>query len=145
MSNTLSVKVSTRKTGDQNWYEGTVSIAGLKPTKLARRSDGSTQFPTKSALSGAARNLAKALGFSDVDVADPVSATSSPAKSSKKPQIKSAAKKSVASSSSSKATAAKKTSKKSSTTKKTAAKKSVTTTASSKKPSTAASKPTQAK
>lgn len=70
MSNTLSVKVSSRKTATSEWYEGTVSIAGLRPTKLARRADGSTQFPTKSALSGAARNLAKSLGYSDVEVND---------------------------------------------------------------------------
>lgn len=83
MSNTLSVKVASRKSETGEWYEGTVSIAGLKPTKLARRSDGSTQFPTKSAVSGAARNLAKSLGFSDVDLAD-----------SSKPALKKAAKKS---------------------------------------------------
>jgi hypothetical protein len=70
MSNTLSVRVASHKTETGEWYEGTVSIAGLKPTKLARRSDGSTQFPTKSAVSGAARNLAKSLGFTDVDVND---------------------------------------------------------------------------
>lgn len=69
-SNTLSVKVVGRKTDSGEYYEGTVSITGLKPTKLARRSDGSTQFPSKSAVSGAARNLAKALGFADVDVTD---------------------------------------------------------------------------
>ena len=70
MSNTLSVRLSSRKTATENWYEGTVSIAGLKPAKLARRSDGSTQFTTKSAVSGAARNLAKSLGFADVVVTD---------------------------------------------------------------------------
>lgn len=70
MSNVLSVTVTNRKTSTGEFYEGTVSIEGLKPTKLARRSDGSTMFPTKSALSGAARNLAKSLGFSDVNVSD---------------------------------------------------------------------------
>lgn len=70
MSNTLSVSVVNRKSDNGDYYEGTVSIAGLKPTKLARKSDGSTQFPTKSAVSGAARNLAKSLGFADVDVSD---------------------------------------------------------------------------
>jgi hypothetical protein len=70
MSNVLSVTVTNRKNSDGEFYEGTVSIEGLKPTKLARRSDGSTMFPTKSAVSGAARNLAKSLGFSDVMVSD---------------------------------------------------------------------------
>lgn len=76
MSNTLTVRLSTKKrtvtegTEPENYFEGTVTIAGLKPTKLARKSDGSTQFPTKAAVSGAARNLAKSLGFADVEVAD---------------------------------------------------------------------------
>lgn len=70
MSNTLSVRVTNRKSDVGDYFEGTVSIAGLKPTKLARRSDGSTQFPTKSAVSSAARSLAKSLGFADVDVSD---------------------------------------------------------------------------
>jgi hypothetical protein len=94
MSNTLSVRLSSRKSGDQNWYEGTVSITGLKPTKLARRSDGSTQFPTKSAVSGAARNLAKSLGFSDVDVSDSDAAKATTAKKVTTP-VKTAAKKSA--------------------------------------------------
>jgi len=92
MSNTLSVRVASRKSDAGDYYEGTVSIAGLKPTKLARRSDGSTQFPTKSAVSGAARNLAKSLGFTDVDVSDS-SKTATPATAT----LKKAAKKSAAS------------------------------------------------
>jgi hypothetical protein len=71
MNNTLSVKVTNRKTDQGEFFEGIVSISGLKPTKLARKSDGNTQFPTKSALSSAAKNLAKSLGFSGVEVADP--------------------------------------------------------------------------
>ena len=89
MSNTLSVRVASRKSDAGDYYEGTVSIAGLKPAKLARRSDGSTQFPTKSAVSGAARNLAKSLGFTDVDVSD-TSKTATPATAT----LKKAAKKS---------------------------------------------------
>jgi hypothetical protein len=70
MSNTLSVRLTGRKTETSEYYEGTVSIVGLKPTKLARRSDGGTQFPNKSAVGGAARALAKSLGFADVAVED---------------------------------------------------------------------------
>ena len=89
MSNTLSVRVASRKSETGEWYEGTVSIAGLKPTKLARRSDGSTQFPTKSAVSGAARNLAKSLGFTDVDVEDSSKTASTPLKkAAKKSSVK---------------------------------------------------------
>lgn len=79
MSNTLSVRVTSRTNDTGAYYEGTVSIVGLKPTKLARRSDGSTQFPTKSAVSGAARNLAKSLGFTDVDVSDATTKAVTPA------------------------------------------------------------------
>ena len=92
MSNTLSVKVSSRKTDAGDYYEGTVSIVGLKPTKLARRSDGSTQFPTKSAVSGAARNLAKSLGFTDVDVSDTTTAVKAAAKKSSVTAVKTVAK-----------------------------------------------------
>ena len=63
---TLSVKVAARKSEAGEVFEGTVTIAGLKPTKLASKSDGSTQFPKKSALTASARNLAKSLGFSEV-------------------------------------------------------------------------------
>jgi len=65
MKNTLSVKITGGKNGG---YEGTVSIMGLRPTKLARKIDGKTSFPTKASVSGAARTLAKSLGFSDIDL-----------------------------------------------------------------------------
>lgn len=85
-NNTLSVRVSSRK-NDQgsSFFEGTVSIQGLKPTKLVKKSDGSSQFPTKSAVSGAARNLAKSLGFNDVDITD----TTAPKQAAKKAAKKS--------------------------------------------------------
>ena len=65
MKNTLSVKITSSKNGG---FEGTVSIMGLRPTKLARKIDGKTSFPTKASVSGAARNLAKSLGFSDIEL-----------------------------------------------------------------------------
>jgi hypothetical protein len=86
MNNVLSVTVTNRKTSEGEFYEGTVSIEGLKPTKLARKSDGSTMFPTRSAVSGAARNLAKSLGFADVSVSD---AGKTAANMTKKPNSKS--------------------------------------------------------
>lgn len=67
MKNTLSVRITESKNGG---FEGTVSISGLKPTKLARKLDGKTNFPTKSSVGGAARNLAKSLGFIDVEIDD---------------------------------------------------------------------------
>lgn len=88
MSNTLQVKVSPKKSGTDEWYEGTVSISGLKPTKLARKSDGSTRFTSRSAVSGAARNLAKSLGFTDVDFGETTSKKA--AKKSVKKSVKKA-------------------------------------------------------
>jgi len=72
MKNTLSVKITNAKNGG---FEGTVSIAGLKPTKLARKLDGRTDFPTKSSIGGAARNIAKSLGFTDIELSDETKAT----------------------------------------------------------------------
>lgn len=63
MSKNLEVKVSSRKTSSGEAYEGTVSISGVRPTKLVRRADGATQFATKSAVMTSARTLAKQLGF----------------------------------------------------------------------------------
>ena len=68
--NTMTVRVANRKTESGQYFEGTVSIAGLKPTKLARRSDGSTQFPTRAAVTTAAKALAKSIGYSDVSIED---------------------------------------------------------------------------
>lgn len=87
-NNTLSVKITNRKTDSGDVFEGTVSISGLRPTKIARKSDGNTQFPTKSALSSSAKSLAKSLGFSGVDFMD----------SKQQPAKKAAAKKSTKSS-----------------------------------------------
>lgn len=70
-TNELPVKVSQRQSGVEQWYEGTVSISGLQPTKLARKSDGSTRFTTRSSLTNAARTLAKTLGYNGVAVEEP--------------------------------------------------------------------------
>lgn len=82
MSNTLTVRLTTTKTTTGDVYEGTVSIANLRPTKLVRKADGTTRFPTRSAVCGSARNVAKALGYSDVTFVEP-----------NQPQAKAAAKK----------------------------------------------------
>lgn len=82
MSNTLTVRLTTTKTTTGDVYEGTVSIANLRPTKLVRKTDGTTRFPTRGAVCGSARNVAKALGYSDVTFVEP-----------NQPQAKAAAKK----------------------------------------------------
>lgn len=58
MANTLNVTVSETKGS----YEGVVSIPGLRNTKLVRK-DGTTLFPTTSALKTTARGLATRLGL----------------------------------------------------------------------------------
>lgn len=93
MSNTLSVRLATRKTSEGEVYEGTVSIEGAKPTKLVRKADGSTQFPSRSAVAGSARNFAKRYGYSDVNFIDPT-ATAAKTPAAKAPAAKKAAKKS---------------------------------------------------
>ena len=62
--NTMTVRVANRKTESGQYFEGNVTIAGLKPTKLARRSDGSTQFPTRAAVTTASKVLANSIGYS---------------------------------------------------------------------------------
>lgn len=88
MSKQLPVKVSARKSGDEEWYEATVSVPGLKPTKLARKSDGNTHFSSRSAVTGAAKNLAKSLGFEEVDYGE---AAAAPAKKAAKKATKKSA------------------------------------------------------
>lgn len=58
MSEKLNVNVRQSKTG----YEGTVQVPGLKATKIARK-DGSTSFPSSSALKTVARSVAKRLSL----------------------------------------------------------------------------------
>lgn len=70
MSNTLSVRLTRRKTSTGDMYEGTVAIANVRPTKLVRKADGTTHFPTRSAVCASARNVAKSLGYSDVNIVD---------------------------------------------------------------------------
>lgn len=67
MSNTLPVRITSRKTEAGEIYEGTVTMCGGRPFKLVRKADNSTNFPTRSAVVGAAKNFAKTYGFADVN------------------------------------------------------------------------------
>lgn len=60
----LNVQVVSRN----NCFEATVDVAGLRPTKLEKRSDGTTSFETRSALITAAKNIAKRLGYNNVKI-----------------------------------------------------------------------------
>jgi hypothetical protein len=93
MSNTLPVRLTTRKTTDGEIYEGIVTISqSLMPVKLRRRADGSTQFPTRSAVLGTARNVAKQFGFTDVEVEDGTEQKKTAAKAAVKTVAKTTAK-----------------------------------------------------
>ncbi len=63
----------------KEWWEGTVTLTGLKPTKLVK-TDGCYQYSSKSSVTQSAQSLAKRLGTSA---------------SFDEPQVKKAAKKSV--------------------------------------------------
>jgi hypothetical protein len=65
----LPLKVTTKFKGTKKEFStGTVFIPGLRPTKVSKKKDGSTTFATASAVSSAAKNVAKKLGFSGVDL-----------------------------------------------------------------------------
>lgn len=61
----MPVKVSTRTVEGTAVYEATVQIPGIRPTKLVRKADGSTRFPSRSAALTSARSLARQLGYTD--------------------------------------------------------------------------------
>jgi hypothetical protein len=128
MSNTLPVRITTRKITTGEIYEGTVSMCGGRPFKLVRKSDDSTQFPTRSAVVGAARNFAKTYGFADVNFDDAAKA-------------KVAAKTTATKSTATKATATKKAAKKSSV----ATSRTATPTQAQTQTSTSVSRPTNSR
>lgn len=95
MSNTLPVRITSRKgTTGSDVYEGTVTMSGGRPFKLVRKADNSTYFPTRSAVVGAARNFAKAYGFSDVNFGETTQTTKQKATTTTTTATKKAAKKS---------------------------------------------------
>lgn len=65
-SSLMQVKVASRNTDGEDYCEGTVTIPGLKPTKIIKKSDGSSRFPNRGVLMSAARSLATSLNFSGV-------------------------------------------------------------------------------
>lgn len=86
----LQVRVNARNTGGNQTWEGTVSIPGLKPTKLVRRSDNSTSFATRSAVVNASRTLVRSLNFSDVEVTvSGVTSTATPSRKAAKRSVRS--------------------------------------------------------
>jgi hypothetical protein len=103
-------------------------MCGGRPFKLVRKSDDSTQFPTRSAVVGAARNFAKTYGFADVNFDDAAKA-------------KVAAKTTATKSTATKATATKKAAKKSSV----ATSRTATPTQAQTQTSTSVSRPTNSR
>ena len=84
MSNTLTVRLTSRKTAEGEYYEATADICGVRPTKLVRRTDNTTRFPTKSSAQGAIRNFAKTYNFTSVNIVDPSAVTQTSKKAAKK-------------------------------------------------------------
>lgn len=66
---TFNVTVKQTSTKGQSGFTGSVQIPGLQSTRLTRK-DGSTLFPTTSALKTVARSVATRLGMS-VEYAEP--------------------------------------------------------------------------
>lgn len=64
---TVPVKVTTKQKEGQEVFEGQVTLPGLKPTKVVRKSDGTTHFASRRALLTSARNTVKKLGFQGVE------------------------------------------------------------------------------
>lgn len=61
---TIATKVTNRTTKDGSpYWESTVTVPGAKPTKLVRKSDGSTQYSTKSAATQACKKFATSVGM----------------------------------------------------------------------------------
>lgn len=66
----LNVQVTNKKSSNVVYFEATVGVDGLRPTKLERKADGSTLFTTRSALITAAKNIAKKLGYTNVKITE---------------------------------------------------------------------------
>lgn len=61
---TIATKVTNRTTKDgTSYWESTVTVPGAKPTKLVKKSDGCTQYTTKSAATQAAKKFAASVGM----------------------------------------------------------------------------------
>lgn len=84
MSNTLTVRLSNRKTPEGEYYEATIDICGARPTKLVRRNDNTTRFPTRSSAQGAVRHFAKTYNFTSVNIIEPQAATAQTTKKAAK-------------------------------------------------------------
>ncbi len=65
-SNELLVKISKRNKGGVESWEGTATLPGLTPAKVAKSKSSESKFSTRSALTSAAQRLASRYGFSEV-------------------------------------------------------------------------------
>jgi len=67
MSSTLSIEIKEKSKSGDVWFEGVVTLPGVQPTRLVRKSDGEYRFGSTNAVRTCARNFAKQLGC-DADV-----------------------------------------------------------------------------
>ena len=101
---TIATKVTNRTTKDGTpYWESTVTVPGAKPTKLVRKSDGSTQYSTKSAATQACKKFATSVGMT-TECASSCTTTKAAAKKSSTAKKKTAAKRSTASRTTTKST-----------------------------------------
>lgn len=62
MDNSIVTVRERMKNGSSVGFEGTITVLGMKNTKMTRQ-DGTTVFPTRSALSSSIRSLRKRTGM----------------------------------------------------------------------------------
>lgn len=103
---TIATKVTNRTTKDGTpYWESTVTVPGAKPTKLVRKSDGSTQYSTKSAATQACKKFATSVGMTTECASScPPTTAKAAAKKSSTAKKKTAAKRSTASCTTTKST-----------------------------------------
>ncbi len=67
----LRCKVSEKTSnGSSIGFEGTMYIDGLRPTKIARKSDGSTMYAKRASVVAAAKSIAQQWSDSDLEFVD---------------------------------------------------------------------------
>jgi hypothetical protein len=75
MSSTLAVKVTRRRHNGEDIWEGTVSVQGVRPTKLTKSKSQETGFSTSSAVKKAAEKFATNHGYAGVKFDEPAATT----------------------------------------------------------------------
>ena len=78
--NLLPVRIRESKKDGVSYYDGTVELAGVLPTKITKSRSRETKFSSRTTLTQSANSFAKRHGYSGVDT--------DTAKSTKRPTTK---------------------------------------------------------